>query len=100
MVMPTRTSKFVQRVLWVVTVTVVQLAVSPPSKVIEAQTRERETFDVVSIKEDRSGSQAFIRAEPSGLTVVNKTALELIMHQFNMLKRDVVGELPGWAQTM
>src|SRR5262245_12208775 len=91
-------SKLVQRVLVVVTVTLGLLDVSPPSTVI-GQTREPEKFDVVSVKENRSGGQPFIRPEPSGLTVVNKTALELIMYEFNVLKRDVVGELPDWAKT-
>jgi hypothetical protein len=79
------------------------LAISVPSAVIQAQvqaTSDREVFDVVSIREARSGSPSSgIRLHPSGLTATGSTALDLIRHAFDVVDADVIGELPAWIRT-
>lgn len=72
------------------------------SPLIEAQgTGERERFETASIRENRNDSTArpVIKPQPSGLSVSNATALDLIKYAFDVIERDVVGELPGWAKT-
>ena len=60
---------------------------------------QRETFDVASIRESQSSGRAMFRQQPSGLHAANTTALDLIKWAFDVIDRDVVGELPGWAKT-
>src|SRR5262245_3031425 len=59
------------------------------------------TFEVTSIKENRSGSGArpLIRAHSAGLTLKNATVLDLIKWVFHVVERDVVGDLPKWVRT-
>src|SRR5688572_3401581 len=90
-----------ERYRWlVVVVTVMLSARSPWSSVISAQARgAREAFDVISIRENQSGSTASVRPQPLGLIVTNTTALDLIRYAYGVLERDVVGELPGWVRS-
>lgn len=75
-------------------------AVSPFSTLVEAQTAaKRETFDAASIKRSESTSMYSMRGEPSGLTATNVTVLELIKFAYEVIERDVVGELPPWMKT-
>jgi uncharacterized protein (TIGR03435 family) len=82
------------------TVTLVHPAVPPALPVMEAQaTRERETFDVASIRENRSGSMRRFGPHPSGLSSTSVTVLDLIWYVFRVDRRDVVGDLPNWIGT-
>ena len=87
--------------LLAVLLTLIHPALSLLSTVVQAQvTEERATFDVASIKINRSGSEhPTIRLHPSGLNATNATALDLIEFAFGILQREVIGELPGWART-
>jgi uncharacterized protein (TIGR03435 family) len=88
------------RVLLAVLLSLLYLALSPPSIVIEAQAT-RETFEVASVKINRSNSmeRPVIRLSPTGLDATNATVVDLIQHAFEVLNKEVVGELPGWART-
>ena len=44
-------------------------------------------------------SPLLAQRETSGLHAANTTALDLIKWAFDVIDRDVVGELPGWAKT-
>ena len=72
-----------------------------PSPIIKAQAaNERETFDVASIiRRVSSTSTRLMRGEPSGFTATDVTALDLIKYAFDVIERDVIGELPGWVKT-
>lgn len=60
----------------------------------------RETFDVASIRISQSGSPPRpLRLHPSGLDVSNATALDLIEFAFDLIERDIAGELPNWVNT-
>jgi uncharacterized protein (TIGR03435 family) len=69
--------------------------------VIEAQeAKARETFEVASIREHQgSSARPGFRQQPSGLNATNATALDLIEFAFDVIERDVVGELPSWVKT-
>ena len=64
-----------------------------------AQIPPREIFDVVSIRENQGGSTTSVRQQPSGLSATNATALDLIRFAFDVIEREIVGELPGWMKT-
>lgn len=93
-----RTRRLTRCHLLAVAVGLVYPVVSPPSRVVEAQAT-RETFDVASIRRAPSPSMFLMRGEPSGLTATNATALDLIKFAFDVIERDVAGELPGWVKT-
>ncbi len=77
-------------------VTLACAAVYPSSAVVEAQTAAtRESFDAASIKRAVSTSMRSMRAEPTGLTATDVTVLDLIKFSFEVIDRDVVGELPA-----
>ena len=99
-----RTPKFVWRCLLTVVATLVYPATSPSSTVSGARDtkQQRETFDVASIRVAQNGStgRPAIRAQPSGLNATNATALDLITFAFDVIERDVVGELPGWLKNI
>ena len=57
-------------------------------------------FDAVSIRGARSGPASVeMRPNPSGLTAINATALDLIRFAFEVIDADVIGDLPGWIRT-
>ena len=96
----TRTTKVVWSCLLTVALTLVEAVLLPPYAVSGTEaTAQRETFDVVSIRSSQSGStgRRGIRPEPSGLNATNSTALDLIKFAFDVIERDVVGELPSWV---
>lgn len=82
-------------------VIVMHAAWSSSSTGIAAQARDRETFDAISIKEHRRGSEAsrLIRQLPSGLAATKVTVLDLIALAFDVTQEDIVGALPGWSKT-
>jgi uncharacterized protein (TIGR03435 family) len=65
---------------------------------VQAQATQREAFDVISIRENRAGGSTSIRQQPLGITATNATALDLIRFAFDVIEREVVGELPAWVR--
>ena len=93
--MPKLASRFV-----LIVAAILASASLSPSAIVKAQsTKERETFDVASIRRASSTSNRLMRGEPSGFTATDVTALDLIKYAFEVIERDVVGELPGWVKT-
>lgn len=77
-------------------------AMSLMSTVVAAQaTKDREAFEVASIREHQSTATAppEIRQHPLGLTARNVTVQRLIRFAFGVIDREIVGELPGWVTT-
>lgn len=66
-----------------------------------AQSAEKVAFEAVSIREARgeASERPVMRALPSGLVATNTTALELIVWTYDLVERDVVGQLPEWTRT-
>jgi len=71
----------------------------PTLTIVHAQaTTQSEAFDVISIRENRAGATTSIRQQPLGITATNATALDLIRFAFDVIEREVVGELPAWVR--